>query len=87
MKKSLIILAAAVLTLILGTVSLAAPVTPNGIQATALMDFTNLENGEKTFGDLGFWGPDFSQKVTVSNDLVIITQGVWGAFPALTKSK
>ena len=48
MKKSLIILAAAVLTLVLGTVSLAAPVTPNGIQATALMDFTNLENGEKT---------------------------------------
>lgn len=87
MKKSLIILAAAVLTLILGTVSLAAPVTPNGIQATALMDFTNLEDGEKTFGDLGFWGPDFSQKVTVSNGLVIIAQGVWGAFPSFNEEQ
>ena len=61
MKKSLIILAAAVLALVLGAVSLAAPVTPNGIQATALMDFTNLEDGEKTFGDLGFWTGFFTK--------------------------
>ncbi len=82
MKKSLIILAAAVLTLILGTVSLAAPVTPNGIQATALMDFTNLENGEKTMGDLGFWSVDMSKTVTINNGLITVNAGDWGAFPS-----
>lgn len=87
MKKSIIFLAAIILTFALSAVSLAAPVTPNGIQTTALIDFTGLEDGEKTFGDLGFWGVDPNQKVTVGNDLVTIPQGAWGAFPSFSEEQ
>ena len=70
MKKAVVVLAAALLILSLGAASLAAPVAPKGITTTALTDFTALEDGEKTYADLGFWGVDANQKVTVSNGLV-----------------
>lgn len=87
MKKAVVVLAAALLILSLGAASLAAPVAPKGITATALTDFTALEDGEKTYADLGFWGVDANQKVTVSNGLVTIPTGAWGAFPSFNEEQ
>lgn len=85
MKKSVVLLAVVALVLTFGMSAMAAPVTPNGLTVTQVMDFNSLTNGTTTLGALGFWFPDGGDSAaSVSDGVVTIDTTVWGAFPSLT---